>query len=91
MDEECGEPDSILPRQQDDPAETPHRGLPAGWPGIPVPAGGLVYPCDPRMLAVAGHLSQGGWCALLEPFAVVRPHTRGFQREFRLVAMIGGN
>jgi len=91
MDEECGEPsDSILPRQQDDAAETPHRGLPAGWQGVPLPAGGLIYPCDPRMLAVAGHLSQGGWCALLEPFLVTRSGQRGGTIEFRLAAMVHG-
>jgi len=90
MDTEDGErPDSILPRQQDDAAETPHRDMPAGWQGLPLPAGGRLYPCDPRMLAVAGHLAQGGWCALLEPFGTVRP---GGERtiEFRLAAMIQG-
>jgi len=43
------------------------------------------------ILVIAGHISQGGAVALLEPFRVTRPGERGGHIEFRLAAMIGGN
>ena len=44
----------------------------------------------PEAMACAAHLAAGGTVALLEPFGVTRPHTRGFQIEYRLVAMVQG-
>jgi len=51
---------------------------------------GRVDLLDPRLCVIAGHLSQGGHVALLEPFLVTRPGQRGGTLEFRLVAMVGG-
>jgi hypothetical protein len=75
--------------QEDTTGLFPQLDVPAGFALEPARRGGIGI-CDPRMLAVAGHLAQGGWVALLEPFAVTRPGTRGFEREFRLVAIVQG-
>lgn len=83
MAEECGE-------QEETTGLFPHLQGPAGFALEPA-GGGRDRVCDLRVLAVAGHLRQGGWVALLEPFAVTRPGERGANREFRLVAMIEGN
>jgi hypothetical protein len=61
-----------------------------GGPPLEPAGGARTYPCDPRVLAVAGHLAAGGWIAILEPFLVTRPGTRGFEREFRLLALVEG-
>jgi len=42
------------------------------------------------ILVIAGHLSQGGAVALLEPFLVTRSGERGGTIEFRLAAMVHG-
>jgi len=78
MDEECGDSTPI-----------PNQGRPAVDPHLDERAGGCCV--LPQAMACAAHIKAGGWVALLEPFAVTRPGERGAQREFRLVALIGGN
>jgi hypothetical protein len=41
-------------------------------------------------MAVARHLSKGGWVALLEPWGATRPGQRGFTLELHAVAVLQG-
>jgi hypothetical protein len=60
-----------------------------GGPPLEPAGGARTYPCDPRVLAVAGHLAAGGWIIIVHPWLISRPG-RPPEIEMRAVGVMRG-